>query len=120
MSDLYDDERPPVEGVRILGAEEARASLAAGKADDDEEPTAEEQAIFLEDDAQLDLRDPIPAADDRAEPAGVRRGSAIRPVDVGARRGRHPPRPWPDRRATDRPAERAARGRRASRRAPDA
>ncbi len=41
MSDLYDDERSPIEGVRILGAEEARASLGANQPVDDDEAADE-------------------------------------------------------------------------------
>lgn len=45
MSNFYDDERPaaPPEGVRILGAEEARAGLGTRGADD---PPSEELRIF--------------------------------------------------------------------------
>ena len=75
MSDLYDDERPPVEGVRILGAEEARASLGTTRpADEDDDVDdisveadapdvlAAEPMLILDGDAQLDLRDPAPRA----------------------------------------------------------
>jgi phosphatidate cytidylyltransferase len=52
VSEPYDDERPPVEGVRILGAEEARASVGAGRTRDDED------LVDLEEpEPQLDLRD---------------------------------------------------------------
>jgi phosphatidate cytidylyltransferase len=66
VSDLYDDERSPVEGVRILGAEEARASLDADKHTDvaDEHETEEEALLVLDDDSPLDLRDD---ADDDTE-----------------------------------------------------
>jgi len=67
VSDLYDDERSPVEGVRILGAEEARASLEADKhtdAAEEEVPEEEEALLVLDDDAQLDLRDDEEEDDD--------------------------------------------------------
>jgi phosphatidate cytidylyltransferase len=66
VSDLYDDERPPLEGVRILGAEEVRASLGTtDEADIDDDDAIEAVAIdepilILDGDAQLDLRDPAP------------------------------------------------------------
>ena len=50
MSDLYDDERPvpaPTEGVRILGAEEARAGL--GTHDGTPEPPDEPRFVFDDD-----------------------------------------------------------------------
>jgi phosphatidate cytidylyltransferase len=60
VSDLYDDERSPIEGVRILGAEEARASLGAKKpADDEAEAEPEDEALLVDladDEEQLDLR----------------------------------------------------------------
>ncbi len=60
MSDLYDDERSPIEGVRIIGAEEARASLGANQpADDEAVEEPEEEALLVDladDDEQLDLR----------------------------------------------------------------
>ena len=61
MSEPYDDERPPTEGVRILGAEEARASL--GETRDLDDATDLEAA-----EPQLDLRAPTFAPD--ASPAG--------------------------------------------------
>jgi phosphatidate cytidylyltransferase len=75
VSDLYDDDRPPAEGVRILGAEEARASLGTTRAasdtgadddlDDDLETIdvdAAEPMIILDGEPQLDLREPAPRA----------------------------------------------------------
>jgi len=68
VSDLYDDERPPLEGVRILGAEEVRASLGTTderEVDDDDAIEAvaiDEPMLILDGDAQLDLRDPAPRA----------------------------------------------------------
>jgi phosphatidate cytidylyltransferase len=59
VSEPYDDERPPVEGVRILGAAEARASLGQNRAAADEE--IDETVDLHEDEPQLDLRDPEPA-----------------------------------------------------------
>jgi phosphatidate cytidylyltransferase len=57
---LYDDEHEPLEGVRILGAEEARASLEAGGAGA-EAPAEAEPTIVLDDaEPQLDLREPMP------------------------------------------------------------
>ena len=83
MSDLYDDERSPVEGVRILGAEEARASLAGDAAEEDE---PEEEALLVLDDSeiQLDLRDEVEVDDEddlplvasrRTEPTWSARGT---------------------------------------------
>jgi phosphatidate cytidylyltransferase len=73
VSDLYDDERPPVEGVRILGAAEARSSLGTTDQSDDPEADddvieaeldvdAAEPMIVLDGEPQLDLRDPAPRA----------------------------------------------------------
>jgi hypothetical protein len=82
VSDLYDDERSPVEGVRILGAEEARASLAGDEAAEEDEP--EEEALLVLDDSeiQLDLRDEVEdddvdaplVASRRTEPSWSARG----------------------------------------------
>ncbi len=71
MSDLYDDERPPRkgpqggsrdamnEGVRILGAEEARASL--GLTDPaDTAPEGEAMLVLDNEEPELDLRDHKP------------------------------------------------------------
>jgi phosphatidate cytidylyltransferase len=82
VSDLYDDEDPPhrapdggsldgaTEGVRILGAEEVRASLGEHAAAPAAPPT-EAKMVFLDDDEepQLDLREPAPrlAADEPGE-----------------------------------------------------
>jgi len=63
VSEPYDDERPPVEGVRILGAEEARASLGESR-------TADDDLDLEAADAQLDLRDADPSfASDRSDAA---------------------------------------------------
>ncbi len=60
VSDLYDDERSPIEGVRILGAEEARASLGAKQpAGDDADTEPDDEALLVDladDEEQLDLR----------------------------------------------------------------
>jgi len=82
VSDLYDDERSPVEGVRILGAEEARASLGANAPTDDDDEAVDDEALLVLDDPddKLDLR--VDGADDeplvasrRAESTWSARGS---------------------------------------------
>ena len=72
MSEPYDDERRPIEGVRILGAEEARASLG-----ETARPTTT-PADLEADEPQLDLR----AADLRARRVG--RGPTTSPPVVAA------------------------------------
>ena len=72
MSNFYDDERPPpspTEGVRILGAEEARAGLGAH--DDEPEPDPDEP--------RFDFDDPR-AAD--APPANIESGEARPDADL--------------------------------------
>jgi len=88
VSDLYDDERPPVEGVRILGAEEARASLG----------TKPDRPKDTEIEAELDGRPPTcpnPPDVDDAEPMIVLDGGA-------AARPARPPRPRASRRLSGR------------------
>jgi phosphatidate cytidylyltransferase len=79
VSDLYDDERSPTEGVRIIGAEEARASLGANQpVDDDEAAEAPDDEALLVDlsdeDEQLDLR--VDEADDDEPLVASRKESA--------------------------------------------
>ena len=61
MSELYDDERPTNEGVRILGAEEARASIQGAReaGDDTPQPTEPPAVVIDEPEPMLDLRDPV-------------------------------------------------------------
>jgi phosphatidate cytidylyltransferase len=87
VSDLYDDERSPIEGVRILGAEEARASLGAKRpADEEVDAEPEDEALLVDladDEEQLDLRvdemDDEPLVASRKESATW---SALGPDDI--------------------------------------
>jgi len=81
VSEPYDDERPPVEGVRILGAEEARASLGETRGPAADEP--DEPVDLHEDEPQLDLREPAPAVPDEAAVGGM--PPEGEPVTAGAR-----------------------------------
>ncbi|MGO9873402.1 MAG: phosphatidate cytidylyltransferase [Acidimicrobiia bacterium] len=80
MSEPYDDERPPVEGVRILGAEEARASLG-------EIPSGDDDPVDLEEaDAQLDLREtdrPLGSASRRSGTGAESESTAVNPGRAG-------------------------------------
>jgi phosphatidate cytidylyltransferase len=116
VSDLYDDERPPVEGVRILGAEEARASLGTTRSghdteieaellDDEDAPDVEaaEPMLVLDGEPQLDLRDPAPRAsaaypDDEPVVVASSRAEATWSASSGADdlpSDQDPPRPSP-------------------------
>ncbi|HTD50743.1 MAG TPA: phosphatidate cytidylyltransferase [Acidimicrobiia bacterium] len=77
MSEPYDDERPPVEGVRILGAEEARASLGERRTHDDDLVDLEAA------DPQLDLRQPVPTVGSDPSTAASRTDRDATNAEVG-------------------------------------